>query len=197
LTLVEVLVAMGVMGILAYACAAVYFSQMRTYNEYALKLPPYDEATRSVDRVTNELRGAMMIESATDTSIVVVMPLRDVNGDNVLVEGAEGFTIAPGNRVAFYLSDASGSMEATGNYLWKAIQHPDELAFTPRIMLGENIHPELNPVDPLTNQPHVMFKYWPDEVRLYGVEMWMTSVATSGHQTETQTAHSETYLRNL
>jgi prepilin-type N-terminal cleavage/methylation domain-containing protein len=197
LTLIEVLVAMGLMGIMAYACAAIYFSQMRTYNEYALKLPPYDEATRSVDRVTNELRGAMVIESATATSMIVLMPLRDANGENVLVDGDTGFNLVAGDRVAFYLSDASGSMDATGNCLWKAIQHPDELVFTPRIMIGENIHPELNPVDASTGQPHVMFKYWPDEVRLYGVELWMTSTATSGHQTETQTAHSETYLRNL
>jgi hypothetical protein len=42
-----------------------------------------------------------------------------------------------------------------------------------------------------------MFKYWPDDNHLWGVEVWMTSTSTVYGELRTQTAHSQIYLRNL
>jgi hypothetical protein len=69
--------------------------------------------------------------------------------------------------------------------------------FTPKKKLADNVHPELNPTDPNTGQPKPMFTYYPDETRLYGVEMLITATSrVYGHE-QTQTADTEVYLRNL
>ena len=69
--------------------------------------------------------------------------------------------------------------------------------FVPKVKIADSIHPELNPVDASTGLPHPIFTYWPDSTRLWGIEMWMTSTATVHNVTKTQTAHGESYLRNL
>jgi len=196
-TLAELLIAICLMGILAYATSMIYFSVLHIYNENIWRLPPYDEATAAVERMTKELQGAMLIYDHGTQGIIVVMPQKDANGDNVLTLGAEGYSLTQGDLVAFYLSDETGAIGAQGNCLWKAIQRPGETTFTPRIKIASNIHPELNPTDPSTGYPRPMFKYWPDDVRLWGVELWVTSVTMVKGEAKTQTAHSEAYLRNL
>ncbi len=195
-TLAELLVAMGVIGILAYGTSMIYFSVLNIYNRQIWRFPPYDAATAAVQRVSNELRGAMLIEDHGPNYIVFLLPLQDANHENILTLGEDGYYLSPGDRVAFYLSDETGALDAEGHCLWKAVKHPGETSFTPRIKIADNIHPELNPVDPATGQPRPLFKYWPDEVRLWGVEVWMTSTAVVHGQARTQTAHSEAYLRN-
>ena len=196
-TLAELLIAVGLMGILAYGCSMIYFSVLNIYNDQIWRLPPYDEATAAVDRLTKELQEAMLIYAHGTSSIIVVMPQKDSNGDNVLTLGTEGYALTQGDLVTFYVSDDTGAIGATGNCLWKAIQRQGETTFTPRIMIANNIHPELNPTDPDTGLPRPIFRYWPDDVRLWGVELWATSTSTVHGQAKTQTAHSEVYLRNL
>lgn len=196
LTLPELLIAMGVMGILAYACSTIYFSVLGTYTRHIWALPPYDAATAAVQRVTRELREAMLIDAHGDTFIVVIIPQKDANRDNVLELGENGYQLVKGNYVAYYLSDDSGALGAQGHDLWKAVRAVGGTTFVPRVKIAENIHPELNPVDPDTGLPRSMFKYWPDDVRLWGVEAWMTSTGVVRGETRTQTAHSECYLRN-
>lgn len=196
-TLAELLVAMGVMGILAYGCSTIYFSVLNTYNQHIWALPPYDAATAAVHRVARELREGMLIYAHGPDYIVVVMPKKDANRENVLTLGADGYQLVQGDHVSYYLSDETGSPNATGNCLWKAVQTDGAGAFVPKVKIADDIHPELNPVDPDTGLPRPMFRYWPDEVRLWGVEMWMTSIGQVRGETKTQTAHSECYLRNL
>lgn len=196
-TLPELLVVMGVMGILAYTISLIYFSVLKVHRDYAWSLPPYDNATRAVERLTTELRHAMLIDTYTSDSIVVIMPAKDSNRDNVLTLGPDGYVLSQGDRVAFYLSNQTGALGAEGNCLWKAVKGPSDAIFRPRVKIAEDIHPELNPTDPDTGSPRPIFKYWPDEIRLWGVEIWVTSTASVSGQTRTQTAHSESYLRNL
>jgi len=195
-TLPELMVAAGVMGILAYGTSMIYFSVLKIYNKQIWRIPPYDAATAAVKRVSDELRDAMLIGDHEATDIVFVVPLQDANRENVLILGADGYQLTQGDTVTFYLSDQTGALGAEGNCLWKAVKGPDDESFTPRIKIADNIHPELNPTDPDTGEPRAMFKYWPDDVRLWGVEVWMTSTAQVHGQTNTQTAHSESYLRN-
>lgn len=196
LTLPELMVAMGVMGVLAFGTSTIYFSVLKIHNQQIWRFPPYDEATAAVKRVTDELREAMLIEEHGADYIVFVLPLKDENHENVLTLGEDGYYLTPGERVAFYLSDETGQMDAEGNCLWKAVKAPGASEFVPRVKIADNIHPELNPTDPDTGQPRDMFKYWPDDVRLWGVEVWMTSTAEVHGETRVQTAHSEVYLRN-
>jgi prepilin-type N-terminal cleavage/methylation domain-containing protein len=196
-TLAELLIAVGIMGILAYGSSMIYFSVLSIYNDHIWRLPPYDESTAAVERLSKELQGAMLIHDHGAQALVVLMPLKDSSGDNVLTLGEDGYYLTQGDYVAFYLSDETGAIGAEGNCLWKAIQGPGETVFTPHIQLASNIHPELNPIDPDTGTPRPLFKYWPDDIRLWGVELWVTSVATVHQQVMTQTAHSEVYLRNL
>jgi len=196
-TLPELMVAVAVLGILSYGISMIYFSVLNIYNRQIWKLPPYDAATGAVQRVSRDLREAMLIESHGETFMVVVMPLKDANHDNVLTLGPYGYELTRGERVAFYLSDESGATDAAGNCLWKAVRAVGAEHFSPKVKIADDIRPELNPTDPETGQPYPMFRYHPDDVRLWGVETWITSTGTVHGQTKSQTAHSESYLRNL
>ncbi len=197
LTMIELVVAMAVMGAVAYTTSLIYFSAVHIYNQRAWSLPPFDEATRAVQRLNKEIRGAMLVHDHADTILVVVNPLKDANRDNVLTLGDDGYVLAQGDLTAYYLSDATGALEATGNCLWKAVKAPGATEFVPTAKIADNIHPELNPIDPATGLARPMFRYWPDNVRVWGVEVWVTSTSVVHGQTRPQTVHSEIYLRNL
>lgn len=196
-TLFELLAAMGLLSLIAYATSMIYFSVLNINAENAWRLPPYDAATTAVQRMSDELRDAMLIESHGDSYIVAVVPERDENGDYLLVEGDGGYSLVAGDRIVFYLSDDTGSLDAQGNCLWKGVVPQGESEISRKVKVAEDIHPELNPVDPDTGEPRPMFDYRPDDVRLWGVEVWVTSTAEVKGETRTQTAHSEAYLRNL
>lgn len=197
LSLMELMVALGVMGILAYATSTIYFSVLRIYNNQIWKLPPYDAATAAVQRLSQEIPGAMLVSSHSTGYMVVIMPQKDANRDNVLTLDAQGYHLVQGDSVAFYLSDSTGSLAATGNCLWKAVKPCGGTTYAPKVKIADNVHPELNPTDPNTGQPRAMFKFWPDDVRLWGVEVCVTSTAIVHGQARTRTARSEVYLRNL
>jgi len=199
-TLPELLVAMSVMAGLAWAVSLIYFSVLGTYNANMWRLRPYDEATKAVERVAMEVRGAMLVDSETitPTSFSVVLPEKDASRDNVLTsDGHGGLALSQGDWLKFYLSDATGSLGATGHCLWMAVQARGTTGFVPKVKIAEDIHPELNPADPATGYPRPMFTYWPDVYHLWGVEMWITSTSTVHGQPQAQTAHSECFLRNL
>jgi len=196
-TLPELLVAMAVMGVMAWTVSLIYFSVLGVYSKNMWRLRPYDEATRAVERVSEEVREAMVINTFGTQSLVVIMPDKDNNRDNVLVDAGDGFVLAQGDWVAYYLSDETGGFDAQGHCLWKTVKSAGASDYVRRVKIAEDIHPELNPVDPATGQPRPMFKYWPDEVRLWGVEMWITSTSEVRGELKPQTAHTECYLRNL
>ena len=197
-TLIELMVAVSVMGILYYSISVIYFSVLNIYNNQVWKLPPYDAATAAAQRVSKEIREAMQIDSYGTDWVVVIMPEKTADRENVLTLGGDGqYHLSQGDLVLYYLSDSTGSVTATGNCLWKAVAPKGTTNFTPKVKIADNIHQELNPVDPATGQPHAMFRYWPDLTRLWGIEMWMTSTATVHGVVKTQTAHSESFLRNI
>jgi len=196
-TLAEVLVAAGLMGMLAYATSTIYFSVLRIHEDSVWRLVPYDEATAAVQRVSDDLREAMLIEYCGPDYIVAVVPQKDANGDYLLTLGDDGYTLTQGDRIVFFLSDETGALGADGNCLWRGIRPQGQADFTRSIKIADDIHPEFNPPDPDTGQPRSMFIYWPDDTRLWGVEIWMTSTTVVRGETKTQTGHSEVYLRNL
>jgi len=198
MTLLELMIAVGVMAFLAYVTSMIYFSVLSIYNQRAWKLPPYDAATAAMQRVTHDLRGAMQIHSHAAEAIVAIVPQKDAYRENVLALGADNqYYLVQGDYLAIYLSDQTGSLAATGNCLWEAVKPQGQPDFIPRVKIAENIHPELNPLDPNTGLPRAMFTFWPDETHLWGVEVWMTSRAMVHGRALTQTAHSESFLRNL
>ncbi len=198
MTLIELMIAVSVMGAMFYSISMIYFSVLNIYNNQIWKLPPYDAATAAVQRVSKEIREAMQVESHGTDWVVVVLPERNASHDNILTLGGDGqYHLSMGDRVLYYLSDDSGSTDAVGNCLWKAVEAQGSNTFVPKVKIADSIHPELNPVDPSTGLPYAIFKYWPDSTRLWGIEMWMTSTATVHNSTKTQTAHAESFLRNL
>ena len=198
LTLAELLIAMVVMGLVFYTVSLIYFSTLSIYNNRVWQLPPYDDATAAVKRLQQEMREAMLIHDHSAGALVAIDPLKDSNHDNVLQVQPDGsYALAQGDMVAFYLSDDTGALDATGTTLWKAVKAPGATSFTPTVKIASNIHPELSPTDPDTGAPRAMFKYWPDDNHLWGVEVWMTSTSTVYGELRTQTAHSQIYLRNL
>jgi prepilin-type N-terminal cleavage/methylation domain-containing protein len=197
MTLIELLVAMVGAAVIAYTISMVFFSTLGIYNRYIWRLPPHDAATAAVSRLSKELRAAMLIHDHADSALVAVDPLKDANRDNVLTAGPNGFHLEQGEMVAFYLSDDTGALDAAGHDLWEAVKAVGATEFVPKVMIAQNVHPEMNPVDPDTGLVRPMFKYWPDEVRLWGVEIWVTSAGTVHGATQPRTAHCEVYLRNL
>jgi len=196
-TLPELLVAMAVMGALAWTISMIYFSVLGIYNRNMWKLRPYDEATKAVERISDEAREAMIIQTDAASELRMVLPEKDANRDNVLVDTGTGLALSHGDIVVIYLSDRTGAYGAAGTCLWKGVQRKGTIELVPKAMIADDIHPELNPVDPATGLPRPLFKYWPDTNHLWGVEMWITSTALVRGQVHTQTAHGESYLRNL
>jgi hypothetical protein len=197
MTLVELLVSMSILAGLLFGLSMIYFSCLKIHLQTAWKLPPYDEATMAVSEMTRHMQEGMLIEGFGTDWLIAAIPRKDANRDFVLVSDGDSLSVVAGRRIAFYLSDDSGSMSTDGNTLWMAIKEEGAESFTPRKKIAENIHPELNPINPQTGQVRPMFRYWPDETRLWGVEMWITSTAQVYGQQQTQTSHSEVYLRNL
>jgi len=205
MTLVELLVCMAMLAAMVFAISMIYFSCLKVNQRSAWKLPPYDEATVAVEDMTRRLREAMLIDSFSANWLIVVMPRKTSNHENMLTLIDGNLSLTAGDMYCFYLSDADGTLTfdidgnvtSTGNYLWLARKPYGETSFTPRKIVGENIHPELNPEDEATGLPKPMFRYYPDEVRLWGVEMCVTSTSVVHGESRTQTAGSEVYLRNL
>jgi prepilin-type N-terminal cleavage/methylation domain-containing protein len=196
-TLIELLVSMSILSVLLFGVSLIYFSSLKAYARTAWKLPPYDEATMGVQEVSRRLREAMLVADCGDNYVVVVMPKKDSNGDNILINVDGELRLVQGNQMRYYLSDSTGTIGHEGHDLWMALQPYGTVGFTPKKMIAENIHPDLNPTDPVTDQPQALFKYYPDETRLWGIEVMLTSIATVHGQSKTQTADSEVYLRNL
>jgi prepilin-type N-terminal cleavage/methylation domain-containing protein len=205
MTLVELLVCMAMLAGLMFGISMIYFSCLKVNQRAAWKLPPYDEATMAVEDMTRRLRESMLIDSFGDDWLIVVMPRKTSNHENMLTLIDGNLSLSAGDMYCFYLSDADGTLTfdlegnvtSTGNYLWLARKAYGETDFAPRKIIGESIHPELNPTDPDTGQPQPMFRYYPDEVRLWGVAMCITSVSVVHGESRPQTASSEVYLRNL
>jgi prepilin-type N-terminal cleavage/methylation domain-containing protein len=196
-TLIELLVAMVAAGFITYSIGLIYFSTLNIYNRYIWKLPPYDSATAAVQRINKDLRGAMLVSGSQSEALVAILPKRDANRENVLTHDSKGIHLVQGDMIAFYLSDATGSLDATGTCLWEAQKKVGASSFAPKVKIADDVRPDLNPADSSTGLTRPMFKYWPDDVRLWGVEVWVTSVQTVHGQTKAQTAHSEAFLRNL
>jgi len=190
---------------LMFAISMIYFSCLKVNQRAAWKLPPYDAATLSVEDMTRRLREAMLINAFGDNWLIVTMPRKDSSRENVLTLTDGTLSLAAGDKYCFYLSNADGTLTfdvdgnvtSSGTNLWLAIQRYGETDFTPYKLIAENVHPELNPTDADTGLTQAMFKYYPDEVRLWGVAMCVTSVSVVHGQSLPQTATSEVYLRNL
>jgi prepilin-type N-terminal cleavage/methylation domain-containing protein len=198
-TIIELIVSMSILAILLFGLSMIYFSSYRVYLRTAWKLPPFDAATLATESMTRELRGAMLIDSFGSNWLVAVMPRKDNNRDNIIYADPNGgsLSLVIGDEIRFYMSNSTGSLDADGNCLWMAVKPYGQSMFTPKKKLADNIHPELNPTDPNTGQPKPMFTYYPDETRLYGVEMLITATSrVYGHE-QTQSADTEVYLRNL
>jgi len=196
-TLIELLLAMSIFSVLMIAVSIIYFSCLNVYLRAAWKLPPYDEATMGVNEMSRRLRDGMLIDAFAADWLVVILPRKDANKDNVLISVDGQLSLVAGNKLKFYLSDSSGDLNTTGNYLWMAEAPEGTNTFTPKKKIAENIHPELNPTDPATGDPQPLFRYYPDETRLWGVEMVLTSTSNVHGELRTQTADTEVYLRNL
>ncbi len=186
-----------VMSVLAYSVSMIYFSVLGVYNNQAWKLPPYDAATAAMQRVAHDIREAMQVDTDGTSQLIVTLPLKDANHDDVLTLVNGQYVLSLGDQLAIYLSDSTGAMNTPGTCLWEAVEHPGSNTYTHLVKIADNIDPTLNPINPATGNPHIMFTYWPDTTHLWGVEMWMTSTAKVYNKTVMQTAHSESFFRNL
>ncbi len=196
-TLIELIVSMSVMSLLTFGLSMIYFSCLKTYQNSYWKMPPYDEATVATQEIAQKLQGAMLIDSFGTDWLIAVMPQLDANRDIVLDNDDGDLSMTAGNKLFFYLSDESGSMTTQGNMLWMAVKEAGAEEFVPKKQIAENVHPELNPIDPATGEVRPMFRYWPNADHLWGVEMWITSTTNVHGELRPQTAYSEVYLRNL
>ena len=114
-SLIELMIVMWVMLI----CALLLFSVMnfggtvwsRTNGEQDSKTALYF----AIEKMAPTIRNALRVDpTSTATSLVVVLPKSDGAGGYVL-------PIVDGDKITFYLSDATGTIGHAGNILWRAL----------------------------------------------------------------------------
>jgi prepilin-type N-terminal cleavage/methylation domain-containing protein len=195
-TLPELMIVMVMFSIILAAIFVLYLQSLRTWQRTNAEATAEECAAWAVEQMSWDLRLAMRVDDAGTTRLVVTLPLQDSEHRNVItvVDGIP--RLSNGDQIMFYLSNDTGSMDAQGDCLWKAVKPAGATYFTPRKKIAEGINPALNPVDPDTGQPTAMFVYWPDMLHSRGVQMTVTTVFKGGPHTYQRTETAEAYLRN-
>lgn len=113
-TLPELMIAMVIMLLMVGVISSIYFASLHVWRRCSSQSQADPPAHISLDRITQELKNAYMVNSPDTASdyITVTLPARDSTGTNI-------YPFEPATRVTYYLSDASGQRDRTGTYLWR------------------------------------------------------------------------------
>jgi len=132
-----------------------------------------------VQRISPDLRNAFRVdESSTDKRLTVILPKED---------GAGGYLVplADGDRISYYLSDASGDPAMTGGILWRALNGQPDRTWSLRKGKGK--------LD-LGNQL-LTFDFDPNS-KVQSVQLVLGSTQWDGKQRATRSVTTAVFLRN-
>lgn len=112
-TLIEALISTAIIGLVFGIVVAVLITSMRVWRKCSSESQAFPPAYQLVTQLNNELKNAYYISIPTNsTSITFRTPKTDANGVNIV-------PFVLGHEITYYRSDATGSMTATGTFLWR------------------------------------------------------------------------------
>lgn len=126
-TLIELLIAMGVLTLVLGAVLALQLQGLKIYQDVAASDWASFGAATAVERLEEDIQQCFRVTGRHTDTIVIAMPLLawdDGNEMNIPVE-----PLAAGERISYYLSDTSGHPSLEGTYLWRATKLPGQTAF--------------------------------------------------------------------
>lgn len=135
---------------------------------------------RATSKMAPLIRSAMIVNPASDsTHLILEEPVQNQDGTYPL-------PLQAGDEIEFYLSDSTGSMNATGTVLWEADDGvPDKnfayMGSTPNVDIGHG---------------SIQFTYLPDAADPSEVQISVTTTQTSLPTTLTSSINSVVALRN-
>jgi len=125
MTLMEVLVTMGVLGILSVGVSMMYIQALKMYQQGQRESTARDKAALALERVIPEIREAFNVDYPGPGLIIFTSPAKDTDG-NYLVDPATK-SLVSGHQIAIYQSDQTGGFNVQGTYIWRA-ERPDTLS---------------------------------------------------------------------
>ena len=180
-TLVEAMIAMGIMLVMMAAGATLYIAALNMYQQGTSLTMAHERGSLAMQRMTNDIREAINVDYPGPHAIMITMPAKDANGYNVVNTTTK--TLVPGYQEAFYYANDSGYPMANGTTLWKAVR-PAGATDWERI---EQLSPGVVALN---------FTYAPSIEFLELVKLELTIEAKEGPKTYRQSLVEEVYLRN-
>ncbi|HIE50686.1 MAG TPA: hypothetical protein EYP85_02915 [Armatimonadetes bacterium] len=114
-TLVELLVALGLVALVLASVVSIYAFSLRTFQVVRAESVATDEAHFAAMYLRRRLINALEITTAESQRLAFVVPVKDPD---------TGLFVTPltaGDEYTVYLSDETGSLAASGPVLWMAV----------------------------------------------------------------------------
>lgn len=181
LTLVEAMIAMGILLLMIGACGSLYIAALNMYQQGTSLTMAHERGALACQLMSNDIREAINVDYPGPHAIIVTMPAKDVNGHNIINPATK--TLVPGYQEAFYYANDSGFPMANGTTLWRALRPAGSNTWE-RI---EQLAPGVSALD---------FTYAPSIEFLELVKLDLTIRAKEGHEIYEQSLSEEVFLRN-
>ena len=123
-TIVEVLVVMVILGLIGGAIMAFFPTSAKLFQRGGAEAQAQNAASYAMKQIAPEVLESMNMNVVVrdagtgDVRLELSLPAKAVDGTT-----GENLVVYPqtvGKEIAFYRSDASGGLNATGNYFWRA-----------------------------------------------------------------------------
>ena len=137
MTLIEVLTSLTVLGILSVGVSLLYVQALMMYRRGTREATAHDKAVLALERIVPEVREAFNVDFPGPDLLVLTMPKRGAGGHYQIDPATR--SLVSGGQVAFYQSDATGSMATTGRYIWRARRPTPDAAWEPTGVLADEV----------------------------------------------------------
>ena len=136
-TLIEALTTATVLGILSVGVSGLYVASLRMYTRGQRESTSRDKASLALERMMPELREAYNVDYPGPSLIVFTMPQQGTDGRYALDPTTK--TLLTGKQVTFYLADATGTIGASGRYIWRAERAAGTSTWTKRTLVMDDV----------------------------------------------------------
>ena len=135
-TLTELMMVMTLTALVFSLVLDIWHVSAVNQKHLLTKSASFSGTTSILNTVAKETRSAIRFETRYSTSgkplYTFILPAdSDASGNFTPVRTASGLTYREGRQVQYYLSDATGSPTANGQFLWRATAPAGSTVFTP------------------------------------------------------------------
>ncbi len=187
-TLMELMVACGLTGLVVTSVCGVYVYALRLWDRGQAATSAYITASQGMDRICEVIEQAVDAQMTVYGDLKVWVP-RDKDSDGTYRpywESNAELRYRSGDEVVFYLSDHTGSTWASGKILWRRVNGSRDTAWS---MIPGSTTGRVEPVESLAFQ---VYDVDPRKV----VRVTLETRQKCGSRTETLTFRRYVYLRN-